>query len=156
MGFRSTYSLTPILCVFLGLALLPSCSDNGTAPIKGLAPLVGVWEAQALTVSDPDNPSQEIDLVEQGGSYALSILSTGQYTAVFDLLVAQGFQAGEVSLSGDQVILTPTSPPGSSTSGTWMFQGDLLIVEAVAVVDLNEDGTDDPIAIRFEFVAREG
>ena len=119
-----------------------------------MRPLVGVWDAQRLTVPNPDDISEEIDLVEEGASYALSILSTGQYTAVFDLIVLQGFEAGIIQISGSQIILTPTTPPGSAMSGSWMFDGDLLVVDALREIDYDGDGAQEVVPIHLELVAR--
>ncbi len=143
---------SPLLLAF---SLFASCSDSGTGLKKELAPFVGVWDAQVLSVPDPENSSQTIDLVQEGASYALSILSTGQYTAVFDLIVLQGFEAGTIEISGDQIRMTPTSPPGTTLTGTWMFQGEVLIVEGFRDIDYDGDGEDELVVIHFEFIARE-
>jgi hypothetical protein len=136
----------------VALVMLGSCSGSGTEPIKDLTPFVGVWEAESLTLSSPDNPSQGIDLVEQGASYVLSILATGQYTAVFDLIAAQGFQAGTVKLFGNRITLTPSTPAGPSTSGTWLFQGETLLVTAETLVDYDQHGEDELVSVVFAFV----
>jgi hypothetical protein len=140
------------LVLLLGVLLTLTCSDSSTQPIKELAPFVGVWTARSLTVSNPDQPGQRIDIVEQGASYKLSILSTGQYTSVYDLIIVRGHEAGKVEVDGNRVTLLPTSPPGSSTSGTWMFQGDVLLVQAVRLVDFDDDGVEEAIDLHFEFV----
>jgi hypothetical protein len=140
---------------FLAFSLVASCSDTGTEPKKELAPLVGVWDAQVLSVPNPDDPSQTIDLVQEGASYALSVLSTGQYTAVFDLIVLQGHEAGTIEISGDGITMTPTIPPGSVMSGDWMFQGDTLIVDAFRELDYDGDGEEELVFLHFELIARE-
>jgi hypothetical protein len=139
-----------LLLVFLPLA----CSNSGTEPIPDLVPLAGVWEAQVLKVPDPANPDQKIDLILEGAAYDLSILSTGQFTAVFDLLLVQGFETGTASVYGDQITLTPVSPPGSVMSGTWMLQGDVLFIEAIRSLDLDGDGTPEVIPFELEFSPR--
>ena len=103
---------------------------------------------------DPANPDQKIDLILEGAAYDLSILSTGQFTAVFDLLLIQGFEAGTVSVYGDQITLTPVSPPGTVMSGTWMLQGDMLFIEAIRSLDLDGDGTPEVIPFELEFSPR--
>jgi hypothetical protein len=132
-----------------------ACSDSGTEPIPDLVPLAGVWEAQVLKVPDPANPDELIDLVLEGASYTLSILSTGQFTAVFDLLLVQGFEAGTVSVYQDEITLIPISPPGSVMSGTWFLQGEVLFVEAVRSLDIDGDGVQEVIPIQIEFSSRE-
>ena len=140
----------------LFLIFLPmACSNSGTEPISDLVPLAGVWEAQVLKVPDPANPDEQIYLILEGAAYDLSILSTGQFTAVFDLLLVQGFETGTVSVRGDEITLTPVSPPGSVMSGTWMLQGDVLFIEAIRSLDLDGDGVPDVIPFELEFSARE-
>lgn len=140
----------------LGLLFLSQgCSDSGTQPISDLVPLAEVWEAQVLIVPDPENPDEGIDLVPEGATYTLSILSTGHFTAVFDLLLVQGFETGTVSVYEDQITLTPVSPPGAVMSGTWMLQGDVLFVDAIRSLDIDGDGTPEVIPFQLEFSARE-
>ena len=146
-------SFAPSILLFV--AALVSCSDSGMGPIKAVSPLVGVWDASILTVPDPQNPSENLDLIEEGASYALSVLSTGHYTAVFDLVVLQGFEAGEIQVSGDQITLTPTSPPGTVMSGLFMFEGDNLVIDALRSLDYDGDGDDDVVPIHLELVPRQ-
>ena len=139
---------------FLLLLLSLACGDSGTEPIPDLVPLAGVWEAQVLKVPNPENPDEDMDLIPEGAAYTLSILSTGQFTAVFDLLLVQGFETGTVTVFDDQITLTPTSPPGGVMSGTWMLQGDVLYVEAIRSLDLDGDGTLEVIPFELEFSSR--
>lgn len=141
--------------VFLLLAYSIACSDSGVEPVPDLVPLAGVWEAQVLKVPDPSNSDEFIDLVPEGASYTLSILSTGQFTAVFDLLLVQGFETGTVSVYQDQITLNPISPPGSVMSGNWMLQGDVFFVEAVRSLDIDGDGVQEVIPFQLEFSSRE-
>jgi hypothetical protein len=140
---------------FCLLVLSLACSNSGTEPIPDLVPLAGVWEAQVLKVPDPANPDEDMDLIPDGATYTLSILSTGQFTAVFDLLLVQGFETGTVSVFDDQITLTPVSPPGSVMAGTWMLQGDVLFVEAVRSLDIDGDGVSEVIPFELEFSARD-
>jgi hypothetical protein len=117
--------------------------------------MVGVWEAQVLQLPDPEQPDQMVDLIPQGASYTLSILATGQFTAVFDLILAQGYEAGRVEVSGNQVALTPTSPPGTGLSGTWQIQDGRLVVDAIRSLDLDGDGSPEVIPFFVELVERE-
>ena len=142
--------------LFLAATLVTSCTGGGMAPKKGLAPLVGVWEATVLTVPDPSDISQEIDLIGEGASYALSIISTGQYTAVFDLILVEGFETGTVKVAGNELIMTPTTPPGTTMAGTWTVTGDVLIVDALRELDLDGDEVNEVVSFHLEFQAREG
>ena len=140
--------------IFL-LCLPLACSNSGTEPISDLVPLSGVWEPQVLKVPDPADPAKKIDQILEGAAYDLSIQSTGQFTAVFDLLLVQGFEAGTASVYGNQITQTPDSPPGSVMSGTWMLEGDILFIEAIRSLDLDGDGTPEVIPFELEFSPRE-
>jgi len=140
------------------LAFLPlfGCSDDGTGIQKGLKTLVGVWEAQVFEVPNPENLLETLDVIQEGGSYVLSILGSGQYQAVFDLVLFQGLEAGTVRVRDRTIKLTPTSPPGSAMSGSWMFEGDVLIIEALREIDFDLDGTVELVPFYVEFFARQG
>ena len=141
------------LCLGLSVVLVPlvNCSDSGAGVVRDLDPLVGVWNADVMVVPNPENPSENLDLIEEGASYALSIIATGQFTAVFDFILLQGFESGSVEVSGNQISLVPTSPPGSAMSGTWSLQEDALIVDAIRSIDLDGDGTPEVIPFHLEF-----
>lgn len=142
------------LCL-LALLTLTACADDGTGVGAGLKPLVGVWEARVLEVPNPENILETLDVIGEGGSYVLSILGSGQYTAVFDLVLLQGFEAGTIEVRGQILNLTPISPPGGSMSGSWMLEGDLLIVEALREIDLDLDGEEEVVPFYVELVPRE-
>jgi hypothetical protein len=144
-----------LLTLFVAVASTVSCSHDGMAPKKELAPLAGVWDAKVLTVPDPADLSQEIDLIGEGASYALSVLSTGQYTAVFNLILLEGFETGTISVAGNELILTPTTPPGTSMAGTWTIEAGVLVVDAIRELDLNGDGTNEVVIFHLEFEERE-
>jgi hypothetical protein len=144
--------ITPFL---LGFLTVLACSDDGTGIETGLKPLIGVWEARVFEVPNPENLLETLDVVQEGGSYVLSILGSGQYTAVFDLVLLRGFEVGTIKVSGQSINLTPTTPPGGVMSGSWMFEGDILIVEAFREIDLDLDGEDELVPFYVEFLARE-
>lgn len=145
--------ISRLALLVVSLPLLLSCSDSGTGLKKELEPIVGVWEATVLTFPDPANPGEPIDLMIQGASYALSVLATGQYSAVYDLVLVQGFESGRIEVSGEQLTLTPTS--GTVTSGSWSLEGGILEVDALKAIDFDLDGDDDIVPIHIELARRE-
>jgi hypothetical protein len=140
-----------LLVLLLGLSGLASCSDSGTDSSKELAPLVGTWRAQALVLSNKANPSQSVDLVEEGAVFTLSILSSGQYSATMQVF-GQSLppEVGRIRVSGSEFTLTPTSYDGAATSGTWKFQGEILVLDGDTEFDFNQDGTRQPATAHFE------
>jgi hypothetical protein len=140
-----------LLVFFLAL----SCSDAISGPTKALAPLVGIWDARVFEIPNPENLLETVDVIQEGGSYAFSVLGDGQYTAVFDLVLLQGFEVGTIQVTGQNLILTPTSPAGGPMSGTWMFEGDVLIVDALREFDISQSGEPVLVPLYLELVARE-
>ena len=141
-----------LLAIFVGA----SCSDVITEPTGALAPLVGVWNARALRVPNPENLLETVDVVQEGGSYALSVLADGQYSAVFDLVLLEGFEVGTLQVTGQTLILTPIGTNGGVMSGSWMFEGDVLIIDALRELDFDQDGEEEVVPIYIELIVREG
>jgi hypothetical protein len=136
---RNRHPFGPTLALLFVL-LAPACSDSGTGPDKALEPLVGAWEAETLIMTNQANPSISVDLIEQGATFTLSILSTGQYSASLSAFGGANTEAGEVSVSGNQITITPTNPPGPPQVSTWSFQGKSLVLDGESEFDFNQDG----------------
>ena len=127
-----------------------ACSDSGTDAGKELAPLLGTWRAQALAISNKANPSQSFDMIQEGGEFTLSILASGQYIATLRVFEQPAVEMGRITVSGSSFTITPTSHDGPSTSGTWRFQGDVLVLDGDTEFDFNQDGTRQPASAHFE------
>ena len=155
VGRKTNTSLRNWLFLLAPLALW-ACSDDGTGVQQNLRSLVGVWDAIGLQVPNPENLLENLDVIQEGGSYSLSVLGSGQYTAVFDLVLIQGFEVGTIEASGQTLILTPTGVEAGVMTGSWMFDGDVLIIDALRELDLDDDGQPEVVPLYVEFVAREG
>jgi hypothetical protein len=139
------------LLALLSALLLTGCGDSGTEPKNELEPLVGVWEAQALVITEQSDPDRILDIIAEGGQFTLSILSTGHYSARLSLpLVGASTEAGTVTVSGNQFTITPTSPPGPSTTGTWSLEGGVLYLDGATEFDFDLDGTREAADVHFE------
>lgn len=152
---RLLRSLPPrVVSSFLVLAsalALSACGDNGTEPGDELEPLVGAWRAVTLRMTNQANPSVQVDLVEMGAEFTISILGSGDYTASLSAFGQPGqAQMGEISVSGNQVTITQMNPPGPSTTATWWFEGELLILDGETAFDFNQDGTAEPADVLME------
>ncbi len=141
------------ISLLLPLLFLSGCGETATGPVRELAPLVGVWEAQSLVVPDPEGPGS-IDLIQDGASYVLSILATGQYSAVFDLLVVRGFEAGKATVHGNEILLVSTTPAEATTSGTWSLDAGTLTVDVIRELDIDGDGEPEVVPFGLEFTLR--
>ena len=78
--------------------------------------------------------------MEQGATFTLSILSTGQYSASLSAFGASSAEVGTVTVAGNQVTIAPTSPEGPPQVATWSFQGSTLILDGNSEFDFNQDG----------------
>ena len=138
------------LVLFVALLAL-GCSDAGTGVIDELAPLVGSWQAQALVLTNQADPEEVLDLVDLGAVFLLSILATGEYTASLTLFGMANIQLGTITISGNQLTLTPNTPPDlPSTQGTWSLSGGILFIDGTTEFDFGVDGTDEAANVHFE------
>ncbi len=149
MAFISRRSFLFVVFLFGTANLLTACSDDGTGPAD-LQPLVGTWRAQVLTLTNQANPETVVRLIQEGATFTLSVLSNGQYQAVLEILGQANAELGAISISGNQITLTPVNPPGPTTAGTWRFQGDTLILDGDTEFDFNLDGTNEQATVHFE------
>jgi hypothetical protein len=149
-SFRCVLSaFLPGLLIFLSVA---GCGTDVAGPKKGLDPLVGVWRAQSLVMTHKSSPGISVDLVDQGATFTLSILSTGQYSASLAAFGQSNTEVGTVTVSGNQVTITPTSPAGPPLVATYRFQGDLLILDGDSEFDFNLDGTPEDAFAHIELL----
>ncbi len=142
--------------LFLLTLVLMGCSGGITDPPNALKPLIGVWDAQVFQAPDPTNLLQTVDVIQEGGAYAFSVLGDGTYSAVFDLVVFQGFEAGTISVLGQSLTLTPLGSSGGAMTGTWMLEGGVLKIDALREIDLNGDDAPELVPFYLEFVTRQG
>lgn len=133
-----------LLLLLLVLILIPGCSDSGIEPKKDLEPLVGIWKASTLIMTNRANPLIAVDLVEMGASFTLSVLATGQYSASLTAFGATNTEVGTVTISGNQVTISPTSPEGPPLVAVWSFQGEALVLDGESEFDFNQDGVSEP------------
>jgi hypothetical protein len=147
---RSTAILFCLL--IFGIFVSASCSSSGTDGGKELAPLVGTWRAQELILTNKANSAQSFDLVQEGGEFNLSVLANGQYVATLRIFGQPAAEMGKISVSGNRFTITPTSHDGPPTTGTWRFQGEILVLDGDTVFDFNQDGTAQPATAHFKLV----
>ncbi len=131
------------------LTVLVGCSDDGTGP-RNLEPLVGTWRARVLLMTNTANPQSQVDLVQEGGQFTLSILSDGTYSATLSGYGSASTEAGTISASGNQVTLTPTLPPGDPQTSVFSFQGSTLILDGDSAFDFNLDGIPEAANLHME------
>lgn len=135
--------------------LLAGCGDDPVTVDAGIEALVGDWEATALIVSSVDNPTVRPDLIELGASFDLNVQPSGQYTAILVFALQSSTEIGQISVSGSEVTLRPTFPPGQpATTGTFSVSGNALVIDGATEFDFNLDGTSEPALAHFELVRK--
>lgn len=144
--FARRISAFPLLLLLV--PLLAGCGDGGTEPPDELAPLVGLWEAETLVMTSQANPSLEMDLVEMGALFTISILGSGEYTAYLKAFGQEAATSGTVSVSGDTFVLHQSDGP--ATTGTWRLEEGDLILEGETEFDFNQDGETEPAFVYME------
>lgn len=145
--WRQHFALTLVLSLVL---LASGCSDSGMEVRDELAPLVGTWRAVGLVLTNQADSEQVLDLIELGGSFAISILATGEYTATLTFLGMANIELGTVAVSGNQVTITPVTPPGPATQGTWSISSDILYIDGATEFDFDFSGSAEPADVHFE------
>ncbi len=145
-----------ISTVVLALGLLVAgCSEDAVAPADEVAALVGDWEATSLIVTNVANPAIAPDLIELGASFTLNVQPSGQYTAILVVALQSSTEIGQIRVSGPNVTLQPTFPPGqSATSGTFSLNNGVLTIDGNTEFDFNLDGTPEPARAHFELVRK--
>jgi hypothetical protein len=147
---RRTFLALSLTWLGLSAVGILSCSDDGTELDKELKPFVGKWRAQSMVLTNVANPTVSVDLIEEGATFTLSILATGQYSASLSALGQTNTEVGMVEVSGNQITITPTSPAGPSLAATFAFQGDLLVLDGSSEFDFNLDGTAEAATVHIE------
>ncbi len=138
-----------VVALLMGL-LAAGCGSDPSGVDRDLAPLVGTWRAEALVMTNKANPSVRIDFIEQGAVFTLSVLATGQYSATLSAFGQSNVEIGTISLKGDRITITPTTPKGPSTVGTWKLEGTTLLLDGETEFDFNLDGTREGATVHFQ------
>jgi hypothetical protein len=150
-GRRRTASALPL--ALLGLIVACGGSDPAT-PDPRISPLVGDWEAAALEMSHTLAPIS-LDLIESGASFTINIQPSGQYTAILFFAGQNQTELGQVEVDGDRITISPNVPGGQpATTGTFAFEGELLVVDGATEFDFDLDGTADPAQVHMELERR--
>lgn len=141
---------------------LAACGDSGATPVEptpdpAVAPFVGRWDAETLTVTSTADTSIVADLIEIGGSFTLNVQESGQYTAQLafvatDSLGIEPFvEIGRMTVSDGFVTLDPETPPRDPATSEYTFlSDDLLQLEGPTDFDFNLDGSADPAILLLE------
>lgn len=121
-----------------------ACGGGGdpldVEPDPALAPFVGDWSALTMVVTSAANPDISPDLIEEGATFSLNVQASGQYTANLIFLQQVSTEIGFISVSGSTVTLKRDFPTRSTSTATYEFRGNLLILDGPTEFDFNLDG----------------
>jgi DNA-binding beta-propeller fold protein YncE len=139
-----------VLMVAVGAAC--GGGDGGTDVDPGIAPFVGTWDADSLTVTNAANDTVVANVLDFG-SFFITVEPSGQYTATLTVLGQANPEIGQLSIiNGSTLSLTPTFPAGRpAATATYVFQSeDYLILDGTTDFDFNQDGTPEAAFAHFE------
>ncbi len=146
-----------------GVVLLLAClacgddADSGDPLVAdpSVAPFVGDWEAQALTLTSIANPEIVVDLLALGATFTLNVQPSSQYTGILVYLGQASTEIGDLSVSGSTLTLRRDFPTTGVTPGTFEFFGpDRFTLDGDSEFDFNLDGTAEAALSHFDLVRR--
>jgi hypothetical protein len=142
----------PLVLLPLVLALGGCDEDDLLGPNDpALEPLVGEWRATSFRVEPTAAPALGFDVIEEGGRFGLDIEPSGRYAAVLEFNGLVSTELGTITVSGSELIQTPTDPPGDPTTVNWeLIDDDQLILTGESEFDFNQDGFPEPASIRID------
>jgi len=138
------------------LAILAACGSEGDTPPLGpdesLAPFVGTWYAEVMTITNDADPSVVADLM-LNGVFFIHIEPSGLYTASLEFGgIPLPPEIGQVTiLDGGYITLRPNAPGTSPATSAYTFlQPDYLRMVGPTDFDFNLDGTSEPSELFLE------
>jgi hypothetical protein len=134
-------------CVMGGAMLImatisAACGEDPIEADPSVAPFVGLWEADSLTMTSDADTTMVDNLIAQGGFFTLSVEPSGQYTATIGLIGATSVEIGDLDVLASALQLNRTfpPPPASSVSTFVLVSDDFLILDGPSEYDFNRDG----------------
>ena len=132
--------------------LVAACGDDTSVNVDPtVAPFVGTWDADSMTVTSDANPSVVANILDFG-SFFVVVEPSGRYTATLEVLGQSSPESGRLTVTGSTITLTPTFPPGQSPSvADYEFVADdYLILDGATEFDFNLGGTPEPAQAHIE------
>ncbi|HET9948172.1 MAG TPA: hypothetical protein VFQ22_04585 [Longimicrobiales bacterium] len=155
-GRRGRVGLLPAAVAAL-LALAACGEDDPVMPDPNLAPFIGTWDAEVLTLAALPPSTATLDVIGAGGSFHITVEPSGTYSAGLSLAGQTSGEVGQLNAdpATSSITIDPTSHPGPTTTGTYGFPADdYLIIDGETEFDFNFDGTDEPAEVHFELRRR--
>jgi hypothetical protein len=137
--------------------VLVACGgDDPVQPDPAVAPFVGTWDADSLTITNTDPDTTIVANILEFGSFFITVEESGQYTATLTFAGSAIPEIGQLSVSGSTLTMTPSYPAGRSpATSTYSFSSDdYLIMDGPTEFDFNLDGTPEDAEAHFELQRR--
>ncbi len=143
-----------------------SCSSSSdedeltkTGPDFSISDLQGTWNATSafFSPSDPNSQSEGVDIIAEGGSLSIVILSNGRFTMNFNVQGSDPFTVtGEMFFENNEffAIRFDEEPNDYDYFGIEYTSTTLQINGGpdTAEWDFNGDGNDEPASVTLNFV----
>lgn len=147
-----------VLSVFCLFFLLISCEEDGEEVLTGsevsISDIQGTWNAtSAIFDIVGEGESQRVDVVEIGGTVVLVIQSNGRFTlTVSELGESPDVVTGQMSFNSETLVVEYDDSPGETELFGIQFTTNTLAIQGQALFDFDDDGTEEPAQIDFDFV----
>jgi hypothetical protein len=122
---------------------------------ESIQPFVGRWEAEVWTFQSVARSGFQ-DMLDIGWTFTAVIEPSGAYTATFTWSGPTLVEFGQLSVSGNTLIFTPTQPVASPQSSTFEFlASDRIAVEGLREWDFDlSDGEPEEPAYLYQELQR--
>ncbi len=121
-----------------------ACSESNGVDDLTLADLVGTWNATQFVLTNQSNASQSFDLIQNGGSFTITVAANGTFTGQQSLLGFVDAFAGTVTISGNVLTLTDSEDPTDVTEIVASLSGNTLtLTSSDLAFDFDFDDVDE-------------
>ncbi len=138
---------TFVVYLLVGAAAGIGCGDATGVTADELA---GAWSATQYEFTNPATASQQVDIIAMGGSFSISFMASGDFTANFQ---EPGEQletiSGTISVGGDTLTISE-SGQGSPTDFVASRSGSTLtLTTSDEEYDFDGDDVEEPASLRI-------
>jgi hypothetical protein len=144
-------------CMMGGVMLMMTtvavaCGEDPIEAGQTVAPLVGLWVADSLTMTNDADTTVVDNFIAQGGFFTLSVEPSGQYTATIGIVGGTSVEIGDLDVLASTLQLNRTfpPPPASSVSSFVLVSDDFLILDGPSEYYFNGDGTSEAAQAHIE------
>lgn len=149
-----------LLTVLFAFTLIPACGGgddgNGTGPDGDeFQVFVGTWVASSAVFTNPEAPSESIDVIAFGASLEIVVTSNRRFT-ITSSAPGEGTEteSGDIEVEGGQLALTFDDDGTTDTQRLdyTLSNGDQTLAvsyEGDEEYDFDDDGTDDPAEVEI-------